>query len=353
MKKATFHALFWLSYISVCTFIEFLWEKATIPDYSTIERLISSIKVTSLEVLPQLLFGYYVSYYGLNKFVVNKRSIVPAIAQLSIMLFACILAERILNSYFIVPYLYKNRIPNAPLLELRRLFVVFLYMMFASGLMVAIRSVRMQLAAKEREKNLIKEKLEAELRFLRNQVNPHFLFNTLNNIYGLARKRSDKTPEVIMKLSELLSFMLYESGKESVTISEEINMLKDYLTLEKIRYNDRLSIEFEQEVDNITQPISPLLLLPLVENAFKHGVSETRFDSFVKIKMKLRDASLCFCVENSVEQSNITSRVEQIGLGNLSRQLELMYKEHSFELVADNNIFKATVNVNLNSYGKN
>lgn len=255
-------------------------------------------------------------------------------------------------NYLVVPYAYNNYIPQAPIFDPRRMLVVMLYTGFASGLMIAVKSVRNQLAAKEREKNLIKEKLETELKFLRNQVNPHFLFNTLNNIYGLTRKKSDKAPEVVMKLSELLSFMLYESSKEFVTIAEEIKVLEDYIELERIRYNQRLSIQFDKEIDNQSQSISPLLLLPLVENAFKHGVSETRFDSFVRIKMTLKDANLWFSIENSIENDKTKNPNSHIGLSNIRRQLELMYKEHSIDVVAEIDIFKAVITINLNSYGK-
>ncbi|HTF29505.1 MAG TPA: sensor histidine kinase [Flavitalea sp.] len=352
MKRPVLHVLFWLFYTSICIFIEYLWEKATIPQYSPIELFTSSIKITLVEVLPEILFAYYITYYGLNKFVVVRRNILFTISEVLLVLFGCIVIDRIINIYFTIPYLYNNLIPSSPLLELRRVFVVLLYMMFASGFMVSIKSVRVQLASKEREKSLIKEKLEAELKFLRTQINPHFLFNTLNNIYGLTRKKSDKAPEVVMKLSELLSFMLYESGKESVTMAEEIKVLEDYIELERIRYNERLSIEFKKEVDNPSQPISPLLLLPLVENAFKHGVSETRFDSSIKIQMTLKDANLWFCIENSIENGKAKNSNSQIGLSNIRRQLELMYKEHSIDVIAERDIFKAVITINLNSYEK-
>ena len=112
---------------------------------------------------------------------------------------------------------------------------------FASGTAIIIKQVRLQLHEKEKEKNLIRQKLETELKFLRNQTHPHFLFNTLNNIYALARKKSDETPEVVMKLSKLLRFMLYESSKASIKIGDEIKILDDYIELERIRHDGRLT----------------------------------------------------------------------------------------------------------------
>jgi two-component system LytT family sensor kinase len=352
MKRTLLHILFWICYTAICIFIEYLWEKASIPQLNSFKLLQTAINVTLVEVLPEVLFSYYITYYGLNRFLNVDRNLVLIIAEVLLVLTSCILIERVLNSYVIIPYFYHHAVATTPLLDLRRIFIVLLYMMFASGLMIAIKSVRNQLAAKEREKNLVKEKLETELKFLRNQINPHFLFNTLNNIYGLARKKSDKTPEVIMKLSELLSYMLYESGKEVITIAEEIKILDDYIDLEKIRYNERLSVEFEREIDNLAQPVSPLLLLPLVENAFKHGVSETRFDSLVKINMKLKNDALQFCIENTIENGKIKNGNGQIGLNNIKRQLELMYKDHMIDVTTNDSVFKVQININLKSYGE-
>lgn len=153
--------------------------------------------------------------------------------------------------------------------------------------------------------------MNTELQMLRNQINPHFLFNTLNNIYALTRKKSDKAPEVVMKLSELLSFMLYKSRVDTITLQEEIRVLEDYIELERIRYNERLTVSFTKQIDDPSQRIIPLLFLPLVENAFKHGVSESRFDSFVHIDLKLKDGFLNFSIENSVEQKRNRNSVRK------------------------------------------
>ena len=155
-----------------------------------------------------------------------------------------------------------------------------------------------------------------------------------------------------MKLSELLSFMLYESGKDSISISEEIKMIDDYIDLQKIRYSDRLSVDFARQIDNGTQPIAPLLLLPLVENAFKHGVSETRFDSFIDIDMSLSKGQLNFLIRNSIENGKLKAGNNNIGLPNIKRQLELMYKEHMMVIEEDSKTFNVNIAINLNTYGK-
>jgi LytS/YehU family sensor histidine kinase len=223
---------------------------------------------------------------------------------------------------------------------------------FVTGVALAIKFVRIQLVGKEREKNLVKEKLETELKFLRNQTNPHFLLNTLNNIFALSRRKSDDAPEAIMKLSELLRFMLYESRESLVTLGSEVKILDDYLALEKMRYTDRLSVQFKKDIDNDRYQIAPLLLLPFIENAFKHGVSETRFDSFVHIDMKVHNGNLSFRVENTHENGNGLGNGNNIGLNNVKRQLELMYTDYDLLLNNVDHTFKVHLEINLNSYVK-
>src|SRR4030095_1593081 len=120
------------------------------------------------------------------------------------------------------------------------------------------------------------EKQEAELSYLKSQTNPHFLFNTLNNIYSLTRDKSDLAPESTLRLSKILRFMLYETGGAYIAVEQELKIISDYIALEKLRYDESLRINFNYDIEDMKQPLPPLLLIPLVENAFKHGVSETR-----------------------------------------------------------------------------
>lgn len=187
---------------------------------------------------------------------------------------------------------------------------------------------------------------------LKSQLNPHFLFNTLNNIYALTRKKSDLAPEVVLKLSELLSFMLYESGTDTIPIEKEIKFLEDYIDLQKIRYTDELSVVFNKHIDQPTQPIAPLLLLPLVENAFKHGASENHFDSFIHIDLTVKDGQLNFSIQNSFEKNLNGTQTNSIGLHHTTRQLELMYATQQLSISNENDVFNVELTVNLNSYGK-
>jgi len=198
---------------------------------------------------------------------------------------------------------------------------------------------------------LLIEKQQAELNFLKSQTNPHFLFNTLNNIYSLARDKSDLAPESVLRLSKILRFMLYETGGDYVTIEQEIKIISDYIALEKLRYDESLRINFNFDIEDMKQLLPPLLMIPLVENAFKHGVSETRLLPFVDIQLSVRENQLELSVKNSTEQFSGDSLVkENIGLSNLRRQLELLYKDYFLSVKQGQSDFTAFLKINLASH---
>lgn len=192
---------------------------------------------------------------------------------------------------------------------------------------------------------------QAELNYLRSQTNPHFLFNTLNNIYSLARDKSDLAPESILRLSKILRYMLYETSAPYTAIEQDLKIIDDYIALEKLRYDDSLHINFSHDLEDRKQGIPPLLLIPLVENAFKHGVSETRDRPFVNVYLSVKNRTLVFTVENSTGEPTENNVVkESIGLSNLRRQLELLYTDYSLDIQPGNFTFKATLKINLASH---
>ncbi|RYG02161.1 MAG: methionine--tRNA ligase subunit beta, partial [Chitinophagaceae bacterium] len=145
------------------------------------------------------------------------------------------------------------------------------------------------------------EKQQAELSYLKSQTNPHFLFNTLNNIYALTREKSDLAPESVLRLSKILRFMLYETSGDYIEIEQELKIITNYIELEKLRYDESLRINFNYTITDMKQAIPPLLLMPLVENAFKHGVSETRVQPFIDVHLSAQNSQLLFIVKNSCE----------------------------------------------------
>jgi two-component system, LytTR family, sensor kinase len=195
------------------------------------------------------------------------------------------------------------------------------------------------------------EKKQAELVFLKSQINPHFLFNTLNNIYSLSQYKPQLVSESVLRLSKLLRYILYEANDEWSTIGKEIKIMNDYIDLEKLRYSESVVIGFNHDVDDMTAQIPPLLLLPLVENAFKHGVSLSRGKRSATITCTLKQHELNFIVENSIPQPDLVSeeakQQDHIGLSNLRRRLMLLYTDYSFSVDENVSTFKVHLKINL------
>lgn len=196
---------------------------------------------------------------------------------------------------------------------------------------------------------LKEQKKTAELSLLKNQLNPHFLFNTLNNMYAMAIQKSDKTPEVIGKLSEILDYTLYGCDEKMVSIDKEIQLIENYLALEKVRYGQRVKIQFEKVIQTPME-IAPLLLLTFIENAFKHGVREEIETATVDLSLKTQKDHIRFSIKNSIPAAKVATTVsdQSIGLKNIKQQLELIYpNRYQLEIEQIANFY--TVNLKLNT----
>jgi LytS/YehU family sensor histidine kinase len=177
----------------------------------------------------------------------------------------------------------------------------------------------------EQMKEKEKQYLEAELNFLKSQIQPHFFFNTLNNLYSLTLKKSDHAPEVVLKLSDLMSYMLYESNPSKVSLNKEINYLQNYLDLEKLRFGKRLNVLFEMEGQIADKCIPPLILILFLENSFKHGAMNIAAKIDIEISLKVKDEFLFFQVKNPVADHDAVPGNMCIGLKNVRRRLDLLY----------------------------
>lgn len=190
------------------------------------------------------------------------------------------------------------------------------------------------------------EKSVAELDLLKQQLNPHFFFNTLNNLYALSLQRSEQTPESILQLSELMRYVIYKAREPFVRVEEEVKYLNDYIQLQKIRLKRSLDLQFEQEIENGMALIAPLLLIVFVENAFKHGVENAENDAFLSISLKANQHAVCFICENSYEPA--PDAQTGIGLTNLRKRLALLYPgKHRLATKAENGVFTASLEIDL------
>ena len=186
---------------------------------------------------------------------------------------------------------------------------------------------------------------EQELKFLKMQIHPHFLFNSLNTIYGFALLKAEEAPEMILKLSNLLDYILYQIEKPKVLLEEEMNHLEDYISLEKMRFHDTLTVNFKKEMQQENIQISPMLLIPFVENSFKHG-KIINGSLQINIHLKVAMNELLFTVENSAKYSEGIKT--GIGIGNIKKRLEMMYSEkHQLEIIEKNDTHKIVLKVEL------
>lgn len=194
---------------------------------------------------------------------------------------------------------------------------------------------------------------EAQLALLKSQIRPHFLFNTLNNLYGLTLAKSDRAPEAVLHLSDMLDYALYRGEARTVPLAEELDFLRNYVELQRLRYSDRVAIRFEAGVPEDDLRIAPLLLIPLVENGFKHGVSRSGAGAWIEVHAEVGDGWLVFRVDNSMPDAEpADASHEGVGLQNVAQRLELLYPNaHTLTTGVDGGVYHASLRVRLKHTG--
>jgi len=288
----------------------------------------------NLIVLPARIIGTYTMIYLILPQATRKKNFI---------LFGFLLVIHFVFYGFLIyiSYYITNLIPNMYDFRAHSLFNFpkiltkavsdYALPMLASAIVIFKQWYLDELA----NKKLAEEKVAAELSFLKSQVHPHFLFNTLNNLYALTLIKSDKTPEIVLKLSDLLDYMIYNSNEEFVSLSKELEILNSYIELERMRYNERLNLQFNIQGEVNGHRIAPLILLPFIENSFKHGASNDRTHPHIKIDLSIEKSFMTLTVVNSVPADKIEddSVAQGIGLKNVRRRLELIYPgEHELKI---------------------
>ena len=204
----------------------------------------------------------------------------------------------------------------------------------------SMKVIQQWLNADKKRREIETDKLSTELSFLRTQINPHFLFNTLNNIYSLAVVKSDATPIAVLKLSSIMRYVLSETKNDWVPLDNEIRFIQDYIELQKMRLTDKVSISFTITGNTGNKTIAPLLLIPFVENAFKYGIS-TKEESAISIRLNVDDQQIGFVVNNNIVATEIERTDKNgIGLANVKRRLELLYpSDHTLQIGKHDNVY--------------
>ncbi|MBG6168147.1 sensor histidine kinase YesM [Aquimarina sp. EL_43] len=310
----------------------------------------------SLSFLPaQLLASYFLVYYQVPKLLFKKKYLKFGFSFLiSVYVFLVIskLSSMYLTKFFIPKY-YKEESLIEIISDPFHLAVVHFPSVYVFVfLMLMTKIVKDRFEERHQLEVLQKEKANTELKFLKAQTNPHFLFNTLNNLYSLTLDRSEKAPEVVLKLSDMLDYMLYRCKDAEVPLKKEIAFIQDYIDLESLRYGNKLTLNFTYHLHSPTVMIAPLILISFIENAFKHGASNNLKDSVIKIELTTNQDQLCFKVFNTLpENRQYDTKNEShsgIGFSNAQRQLELNYKNnYDLKSTQTDNDFQVVLTINL------
>lgn len=304
-----------------------------------------------LLLLPvKMLVVYLTIYLLIPKLFLPGRYWTFVLAAIIILILGGVL-QRVVIYFFLYPLMYPAELRGELITTywiVKHALSIFTITVLASSIKIS----RYWFEDLKKAKALREEKLEAELKFLKAQIHPHFLFNTLNNLYSLTLKHSPDAPEVVLRLSGLMNYMLYDASSKMVSLPKEIESIHDYIALERIRYGKSLDLFFEVSGETEAARVAPMLLLPFVENSFKHGVSDEVEDKWIAVNLSVREGILHFKVENSRTRKSGDARPMEytggIGLKNVMRRLELIYPErHELKIFEEEASYLITLKINL------
>lgn len=264
----------------------------------------------------------YFNFYILIPQFLSKKRILLFVGALLVFLF---LLTPIVTALLHYVYTFFGEPDLATRLNQRLIFTTFLLVAFLSTLFQILSE---WLQGERDRRELEQQKTQSELRFLKSQINPHFLFNTLNSLYALTLKKSDLAPEIVLKLSDMMRYMLYECNEKTVPLEKEIQYIQNYLSLEKIRQGENIDITFD--IDGIihNQRVAPLLFIPFIENCFKHGVNRQLTNAYVHLKMEVNESHIEMDLINSkpdILPGLYNKAPGGIGQKNVKQQLDLLY----------------------------
>lgn len=274
--------------------------------------------------------SYFLNYYLVPHFLLKEKYGLFVLYFIYTLIVSLFLETMISVLTFVILAEFNIRNMSPASIDL---FFLLTSLLSVVLLALAIKLLLHWRKSKEDYQKLMLEKTEGELRFLKAQLNPHFLFNTLNNLYYLTTQKSDLAPKAILQLSEILDYVLYTGKKTFVPFEQEWHHMENYIALERLHYEDRLNIDTSIKGDIKPCMISPMILITLVENAFKHGVMKSKDKSWVRIEAEFRDQNLYIVMQNSTRKE--TNSQCGIGLQNLRGQLNLLYRDRHELVIKD------------------
>jgi len=346
------HIVFWLCWWLFQSFI-YSYSPTTELNAAYLTRLLLSSIDGFFYLFAHIFLTYSLIYYVLPRFILKEKYIKGTLVTILLLLVTAIISA-LINLYILVP-LSRSVLTQIGVKVLHQNYSLFFYSLLGGlrgsltigGFAAAIKLIKYLYMKEQRNVELQKQNISSQLQLLKAQVHPHFLFNTLNNIYSHSQVASPEVPRLVAGLSDLLRYMLYECDQTMVPLRKELKMLQDYIVLEQIRYNNQLDISIDLPGDDADLLIAPLLLLPLVENSFKHGTSQVLDSPWVSLIISLNGNELKMKLVNGKSaHSNRSS--SGIGINNVRTRLELLYPgRHDLRLSKTDDAFIVTLNVEL------
>jgi two-component system, LytTR family, sensor kinase len=340
-KNIAFNILFWGLYF----LYEWLPQAAINSEYR--RYLINASAIVPITFCATMVTVHFL----VKKYFLNGRKTAFWIGFILCAL-AFTLMRRSFNYYYTYPIYWPDAQKNTHLLWFPKFLMEGVGIYLIVGLYTMFYFMKAWYEQQRRSNALQKDKIEAQLELLKSQVQPHFIFNTLNNIYSFSVQNNTRTSEMIYRLSALLSYMLYDSKQHMIPLKKEIEYVNNYIELEKIRYGDRLDISMNVYDSTEHFYITPLLLLPLIENSFKHGICNIG-NNWIRIDISVKEDWLTVKIENSYENKNgkTVSANNGIGLDNVKKRLDIIYEsKHEFRYMPDGHSFLTILKVkNLSS----
>lgn len=352
--NALMHLLFWGGYLALSIFV-----------FSGREDIDRALMISSIVIVPQVLIAYINMEILIPRFFIKKK-------HLKYIGFVVLCFIGVYLFYeFVLPLVFEQlgsqhrpegrrwmrggpdmgeRVFFNPMRRMRMMYSVTqtLAIYFLS---TAFKTSQIALRREKESADLKSENLNSELKFLRSQINPHFLFNALNNIYSLSIIKSDKTPDNILKLSDMLRYIIYDCNADSVPLEKELNYINNYIDLQKLKDDEIDTIEVEFDQADPACMIAPMIFIPFIENSFKHSKIEDLDHGWIKIKIENKGSQLFFSVKNSLSKKDYTKdKIGGVGLENVQRRLELLYpNSHKLDIASSNNEFSVELTISLNT----
>ncbi|SFZ94537.1 hypothetical protein SAMN05428642_104236 [Flaviramulus basaltis] len=336
---AFLHVIFWLGVLLFYTYL-----------FGADSKTFNDTFIFAFFLMPVTIAVSYVSIYKLiPNYLIKKQYALFALYSIYAFIISAylVMVSIFFSLIFVSDFEYAQMAPAT-----KNMLFIITAVYLVTFIVSAFKLLKLNLKNTE-QNNLLKTKIldtqlklkEQELNYLKMQIHPHFLFNTLNTMYGFALKKAEETPEMILKLSNLLDYLLYQADKPFVLLTEEIAHIKDYIALEELRFNDTLKITFKTNNIDDTQKIAPMLLLPFVENSFKHGVIHKGVLN-VDIDLVCETNKINFSIINTSKKPDTTSR--GIGLENIKKRLDLLYpNQYAIKIDNEASSFKVELILNI------